>query len=80
MKKVVLSVVIPLGLSVSVGWTGQPNPTPFVPPTRCQPPAAINKSAIGLPEARGSATNVEVWALFFHPLTANRRVKICGLT
>jgi hypothetical protein len=76
MKKVVLSVVIPLALSVSVGWTGQPNAMPFMPPTRCQPPAPVKRSATGFPEARGTATNAEVWALFFHPLTANRRVKI----
>jgi hypothetical protein len=49
----------------------------FIPPTQCQPPAPTNPSAVGFPEARGTADNATVWALFFDPLTVNReRVKV----
>jgi hypothetical protein len=72
MNKPIVTAVALFG----AGLTVQPNPPPFVPPTRCQPPAAIERSAIGLPEARGKATGADVWALFFHPLTANRKIKI----
>lgn len=71
-----LAALTILGVSIGLGWAGQSTMTPFVPPTRCEPPAARTKSAIGIPEAQGRATNASIWALFFHPLTANRRVKI----
>ena len=55
--------------------TREATTSPFEPPTKCGEPASIVKSAIGLPEAR-AVGNAEVWALFFNPLTAGRRVKI----
>jgi hypothetical protein len=59
----------------SAAQTREATTLPFEPPTKCGAPASIVKSAIGLPEAR-AVGNAGVWALFFNPLSAKRRVKI----
>ena len=62
------------GLSAS--QAGETHSQPFVPPTECGTPATITKSSIGFPEARANGSDSEAWALFFHPLSAKRRIKI----
>lgn len=73
-KLVGAAVISACALRVTQAW--QESTPPFVPPTTCGPPATLTKSAIGFPEARAVSVNAEVWALFFHALHANRRVKI----
>jgi hypothetical protein len=53
--------------------------TPFTPPTRCQPASPVENSAVG-PEAHGTATNAQLWALIMStsgiPVKAKQEVKI----
>jgi hypothetical protein len=76
MNKLILAAVALTALCLPLG---QVDPAPFVPPTQCRPSAVMSASKGGLPEVHGTATNAELWALFFHasrPFTANQKVKI----